>query len=734
MNLKYIYKKMSTIEFNFEGNLITIQCTPEEKMGEIIKRLITKLGNKKKEELYFLYGGGMLDENLTFNEQANENDKKRNIMSIIVNKKIDDEDESLKKSEYIICPECKECSRIKVDNYKFGFYDCKNNHKINNISINDFENTQNINESKIKCENCNKINKSTSYNNVFFICYDCKKNICQLCKTYHDKTHNIIDYDYRFFTCDIHYEAYYTYCMDCKKDLCVTCEMEHEGHKIINYGNILPNIKKVKEETNKFNNKKEELKNDIREIINKLNNLIYSIDNYYSIYQDIINSYGNKKRNYFLLQNIHDMIKYNNIIIEDINKIKNEINISIKINNIFDIYDKMNPLNKNDESTNKEEDIKNDINNENKSKEEEIKEKEKEYKKEINNNNQISNDEDIHKNNKIIEINNELFLKSEKNENNDYKDFDVSKMKKILTFKTEIHNIHKIFVLKDGRVFICGQKKNSYKYFYYIFDLKNDNILNLKFNDLKDKVEVVQMDDGIVAIFENINSKMILIDIKYKDFKIIQTLDTLDRHKSGFFKLINQKIIVFDSDFQEMIIYIYENKKLKLINKKTISSTEKYSFCKYIYLINEKEIALIYYQEGCFFDLSYYIGFFDLEKDIKIKSFDYHGAGVSCLINENLFIYSSFNKLYPVNLKNHSNKNGFEVENMRPAKSIFTLNEKQFIVSDDYAIYQFELEKNNDLTMIHKINLKNSRLLKYPKNRLIINDYKEDSNEIYLYF
>ena len=71
---------------------------------------------------------------------------------------------------------------------------------------------------------------------------------------------------------------------------------------------------------------------------------------------------------------------------------------------------------------------------------------------------------------------------------------------------------------------------------------------------------------------------------------------------------------------------------------------------------------------------------------------------------------------------------------MGPAKSIFTLNEKQFIVSDDYAIYQFELEKNNDLTMIHKINLKNSRLLKYPKNRLIINDYKEDSNEIYLYF
>ena len=111
--------------------------------------------------------------------------------------------------------------------------------------------------------------------------------------------------------------------MDCKKDICITCEMEHNGHKIITYGSILPNVKEVKEETNNFNIKKEELKNNIKEIINKLNNLINSIDNYFSIYQDILNSYNNKKRNYFLLQNIHDMIKFNKNIIEDLNKIKN---------------------------------------------------------------------------------------------------------------------------------------------------------------------------------------------------------------------------------------------------------------------------------------------------------------------------------------------------------------------------------------------------------------------------
>jgi hypothetical protein len=69
-------------------------------------------------------------------------------------------------------------------------------------SINDFENTQNINEAKIICQNCNEVNKSTSHDNIFFICNECKKNLCQLCRLKHDKTHNIIDYDEKFFICD----------------------------------------------------------------------------------------------------------------------------------------------------------------------------------------------------------------------------------------------------------------------------------------------------------------------------------------------------------------------------------------------------------------------------------------------------------------------------------------------------------------------------------------------------
>ena len=304
-------------EFNYEGSIIIIQCNPDEKMDEIIQRFTSKVG-QKKEELDFMYGGGLINDNLTFINQANESDKNRNKMSILVNNRVGnnmDQESSLKKSKYIICPECKESARIDVNNFKFEIFGCKNGHQTNNILINDFEKSQKINESKIICENCNRVNKSTSYNNIFFICFQCKKNLCQLCRSIHNKNHDIIDYDDKFFICNLHYESYFSYCKTCKRDMCLACEEEHAEHETISYGSILPKEKKLKEEMNDFYNKKEVFKNDINNIINKLRNLINLVDKYYEIYEDIIKSYGNKKRNYCLLENIESINKFNSFLI-----------------------------------------------------------------------------------------------------------------------------------------------------------------------------------------------------------------------------------------------------------------------------------------------------------------------------------------------------------------------------------------------------------------------------------
>ena len=51
-------------------------------------------------------------------------------------------------SKDIICPECGEIIFINIKDFKINLYGCKNNHKMNNILINKYENNQKINLSK----------------------------------------------------------------------------------------------------------------------------------------------------------------------------------------------------------------------------------------------------------------------------------------------------------------------------------------------------------------------------------------------------------------------------------------------------------------------------------------------------------------------------------------------------------------------------------------------------------
>lgn len=97
-------------------------------------------------------------------------------------------------------------------------------------------------------------------------------------------------------------------------------------------------------------------------------------------------------------------------------------------------------------------------------------------------------------------------------------------------------------------------------------------------------------------------------------------------------------------------------------------------------LINEKEIAFDYYIDVLISN-SYYIGFFDLEKDKKIQSFSVDDRyKIMTLLNEDIFIYSNINKLYPVYLKTHSRKKQFKIENEWFLKGIVSLNDKKFLV------------------------------------------------------
>ena len=52
---------------------------------------------------------------------------------------------------------------------------------------------KNIDLSEIKCDKCKINSKSNTFNIEFFICNECKMNLCPLCKSTHDKSHFTIN-------------------------------------------------------------------------------------------------------------------------------------------------------------------------------------------------------------------------------------------------------------------------------------------------------------------------------------------------------------------------------------------------------------------------------------------------------------------------------------------------------------------------------------------------------------
>ena len=168
------------VEFHFEsGKTNKIEYEENEKMNEIYKRC--PLNSKKDfNKIYFIYNGGrILDIESTWIKIANQRDKPRKRMTILVRDIIEDE----LTSKYIKCPGCGENVEMKIENYKISF-DCKNYHKINNILFNKYEDYQKKAISKI---------------------VTCDKN----------GLHN--------YECLIHHKHFGEYCNKCKKNMYIEC-------------------------------------------------------------------------------------------------------------------------------------------------------------------------------------------------------------------------------------------------------------------------------------------------------------------------------------------------------------------------------------------------------------------------------------------------------------------------------------------------------------------------------
>ena len=345
---------MVEIEFYYEGSMLTFKF----ERGQIIKEILKKFYSKAKSDdlleihcdiksMIFLYDGKILDEKLSIEQIINLDDKRRNKMSVLVystKEKYLKEQKHLIKSEQIICPKCGENALIYFNDYKFKIYGCKNNHSTENILIDKFEETQRIKEPKIFCNICNIKTKKDFQNNEFYFCGICKKNLCPICKNSHNKnnkSHIIVNFDFRNYTCFEHGDTFTSYCQTCQKNICIVCENEHYGkHSAISFRNLLPSKNGLNNRLKEFKDYIDKLQIDIKKIKDMLDYALKNMELYYKIISDVYYSFDIKKRNYTFLNNING-ISNENLIIKDIQNIVYEQNIFNKFSKIWNIYDKM---------------------------------------------------------------------------------------------------------------------------------------------------------------------------------------------------------------------------------------------------------------------------------------------------------------------------------------------------------------------------------------------------------
>jgi len=673
-----ILYNMTTIEFIYRSAPTIIQGKSKEKMKDIINKYLNKI-KLEKNKLIFLYNGSNIEEELTLNQQIKDIDKKQNKMCIMV---VDYEDEkknesSIKKSKNIICPECHENIRIAINDKNISLYGCKNGHKIDK-EFEEFENTQYIDESKIICEKCKINNKNEVFENKFFFCFKCKLNLCPLCKNTHDKSHNIIDYDNKYYTCNEHYEPYTSYCKDCNKDLCTMCGKEHKSHKTVTYGWIMPDLETLKEEIKKFKIKIDELKTSINIIITKLNTkfneLIKNLDIRYKIYNNIINNFENQKRNYPKVQNMNEFEEY----ISRVNKLKPDDNIINKFDNLLDLFD---PLIFKDKIN---QDITLDV-----KEGEEIEE------------------EDDNNEEEVIKFN---------PSDNKYENFQINKLKIIEEFETK-YQIKFMLILQDRRILTYQEYYNEdgdNKYRYFVYNPKKKFKCTLSIES-KDIDNMFLMDDGNILIKEDKFIKV--IQIKKKSIETIEELE--DDCYNNIYKISGETIITRDG--ADISIYSYDKGKLTYKEKKeTVEDIN--DLCR----SKKDEIAIYYYKSGKLYGYNCYVLFYNFksyEKAYNLKLGNGEGGNYIKLINKDTLILDRNKKIIVIDVNNRSVIKEVKITH-RFTDNILVLNDNMFIMTKYGQLYIYEIN-NFNLRLKEEKTINNDLIGKYPENKIYIaNDKK----------
>ena len=244
------------------------------------------------------------------------------------------EDNESNNNDYFCCPKCKERILISLNPSNFTVsYNCENNHEETHLDYNFFYNNRYINKNSLICQQCKK---EKINNNKIIICSVCNMKLCGICILKHKNTykHNNFGLIYNSVKkCSKHDLDISQFCKTCQKNLCTFCvkkndeNNEHYNHDIINFSDLIPDDKEIKDNRNKLNQKI--MKNN--DIINKLkkwkNEMCSLIDetidkliNEKLINQMIIQKFNWKYLDYINYQNYNTALEKLDIMNEDLEK------------------------------------------------------------------------------------------------------------------------------------------------------------------------------------------------------------------------------------------------------------------------------------------------------------------------------------------------------------------------------------------------------------------------------
>ena len=333
------------IEFHIDGQPIKVPCQESEAINEIFPRCETKLQKKiDMRFLNFIYNGKVAQNNIPLAQVINEDDRNRNILCILVNQ--NDFDQIA--HNIVTCPKCLCEVDLSWQAYKAKLK-CPNGHFFNNLSVLEFEKTQELELSKIVCDICKQTKFVDCLPENFKRCSKCKINLCKDCEEIHLKEFNkkkrnkhleyIKEFKLENFQCLIHKKNFNSFCQICEKDLCCECRIEHQCGKIKEYSEMISDINELSGKRENLKKYRKIFNEQVNEIIEHLNELKNNIDSYIELTSDLLDKFNPFKTNYKMIQNIksinldeaiYDLTKIN--LNDDlINKFKDMMYLNKKI-------------------------------------------------------------------------------------------------------------------------------------------------------------------------------------------------------------------------------------------------------------------------------------------------------------------------------------------------------------------------------------------------------------------